>query len=424
MKKFAAILLLVFAATALLAQPVAAKEQQIQIFTETKVNVQGVPYVRTDTGIVGQRVTVSGGNFTGMVIPSWYYGILDFYVLVYRWAGDYAQTVQGKLLFCDRVQEDAYGMWIDPGQEDFEIDFDRAFAPGDYLIEYRFASNDPLYVPTLERVEGAAAYLNAQELEGVSYQMTLVVDDEAPLHEEPNVKYEVDTTKRMVGLYGIGASSDGLSNLPLSTVESVGQAFTVDSGKLTGFVINSLVIETELAEVTLKLYKWDTDYTTTVKRAPAFEKLYVLEPDPDRENYNCEMMFDGCTFAEGKYLVTLESLDGANLWTHAAKENVSAYVDGAEYSGGTFKLSYLVNDHAQVNETPTQTGTTAPTVTDKPTAPLNTDVQPSAAATATGDADHTNSVVVPVIVLSIAVIVAVIVVVIVLKSKKNKGESV
>ena len=33
MKKFAAILLLVFAATALLAQPVAAKEQQIQIFT-------------------------------------------------------------------------------------------------------------------------------------------------------------------------------------------------------------------------------------------------------------------------------------------------------------------------------------------------------------------------------------------------------
>ena len=423
MKKIAAILLLVFAMTALLVQPVAAKEQQIQIFTENKVNVQGVPYVRTDTGVVGQCVTVSGGNFTGMVIPSWYYGILDFYVLIYRWAGDYAGSAQGELLFCDRVQEDAYGMWIDPGQEDFELDFNRAFAPGDYLIEYRFASNDPLYVPTLERMEGAVAYLNGRELEGVSYQMTLITDDEAALNEEPNVKYEVDTGKRMVGLYGIGASSDGLSNIPLSTVESVGQAFTVESGKLTGFVINSLVIETEIAEVTLKLYKWDTDYTTTVKHTPAFEKLYVLEPDPERENYNCEMMFDGCAFAEGKYLVTLESLDGANLWTHAAKDGVSAYVDGAEYSGGTFKLSYLVNDYAQVNETPVQTETSAPISTDEPTAPLNTNVQPSTTAAVTGGGNNT-SVIIPVVVLSITVIIAVIIVIVVLKSKKNKGESV
>lgn len=409
---------------------VSAKETSKEYMNDNKIDVSGTPYVRTDSGIAGQKFTVSDGNFVGMVIPSWYVGNLDVYVVVYKWDTDYSTTIRSSALFVDLIKASSPGVWVDPGQQDFEIKFDRAFAPGDYLVTYMNYA-DPLYLPTVERMEGAVAFLDGKELEGVTYRTTVITDDEVTVNEEPNIKYDgIVGGASIRALYGIGASSDGESYFPIFNFENVGVRFKVENERLTGFILNSLQIDSGFAEITVSLYRWNTDYTATKGEKAIFEKTYEIEDDGTLANYQLD--FDGYVFAEGEYLVVLESLDGIRLWAHAKKEGVAVYFDDDEYEFGTIKVSAITNISKEVNEpdpnaTPTaapETPTPSPTETPTETVsevPTQTSA-PTRLPSATGDDSDTNNggnTAIIIVAAAAGVIIIAVVIIIILKKKKK-----
>lgn len=346
-----------------------AASQELNLYgSEAAPN--GERYKKTTDGVVAGKVKISRGKFTGVVVPSWYMGKISFAVIIYKWDTDYAKTAASSPLFAEAFEADAPGAWVDPGQQDFIVKFDRAFAEGEYLVMYRHVSDGPLYIPLKSAYDTSESYLNGNVIENTSYQFTCVADPDAALNDTPNIKIQIDES--IYGLYGDGASADGVSNINAADFESVADKFMVSptQGLLTGFIINDLYVPNGMAEITLSLYKWNTDYKTTIASNAVYRNIYDGESAASGGYENLKMSFGENAFAAGAYLVVLETTDSLNLWTHASKDGVTSYLDGEVYEGGTLKLSCIANEKAVLNEKQAETPTPAatPEKTDAPAA--------------------------------------------------------
>lgn len=352
--------------------------------TEIKYDGERLPgYVTTDTGAVAQKITVSGGNFTALTIPSWFVGTLNLYVVVYKWDTDYMTSLSKAPLFVDLIDAASPGVWKDPGQMDFKLNFDRAFAPGDYLV-YFINYGDPMYFHMVDRRADAIAYFDGKEKEGATYEIYATVNNEAALNEQPNIKYDVLSKDTIHPLYAVGASTEGLSNVVMSDVGSVAFRFNLAGEKLKGFVINSL--DNGSGDVTLKMYRWKTDYATTKSGKVVFEKTYAASGDPNNSN-NCVFNFDDYVFSSGEYLIVLESASDVMLWRHAPKGDVEVYIDNELYTTGSLKVSLVTNMSAEVNE-PTAEEPATPTPVPEDKTPTPADPTPSTGNPPAGDAAY------------------------------------
>lgn len=106
----------------------------------------------------------------------------------------------------------------------------------------------------------------------------------------------------------------------LAADSSIGVHFKVAEGFLEDFSVNCPSWSNDIGSLTMRVYKWNTDYATTVAGTPAAEETFVDYVDNDW----LIMYFnaDGAKGLEaGEYLVTLgdgvdESGSGVGLWTY------------------------------------------------------------------------------------------------------------
>lgn len=359
-----------------------AAETVVKMYNEAAAGDES-RFKNTDEGTVAVQLNVKGGKFVGLEIPSWYNAPSSTALILFKWDTDYNTTIKKDPIFTDVIEDMESSGWIDPGQNDFTVKFDRAFAEGKYLLVYRKHARYPLHIPTHSAFEDSVAYFEGKVYENVSYRISCIVDPDAELNEAPNIKVELDINEVIVPIYGTGASSDGLSYITVSTYESVAQKFTVANGKLTGFVINDLFVESGYAEIELYVYKWKDNYDETVKTTPIYANKFNAETGGAGSYEDFVMKFERA-YAEGDYLVKIVSTDSVNLWAHALKGGVTGFIDGEEYLDGTLKLSYLVNSSAELDERPfemptpepTQEPTPTPEATQTPTATPNVTEEP------------------------------------------------
>ncbi len=346
--------------------PSFAAEQQLNPYGSDAAEK---PYLKVTDGTLAMRVDVTGGNFTGLIIPSWYVGVFTLSIGVYKWDQSYEATIAAEPVYGGTIQGNSPGVWIDPGQQDFRVDFERAFPEGTYLVVFYHNSGDPLHIPLHSASDRAMCYVDGKEDPAITLRITCLTDPEAALNDTPNVK-EPFMTDSAMNAYGDGAALDGTSYLSLNNYYTVAQRFTADKGLLTGMLINQLFLASDYAEIMLTLYKWDTDYETTLAGTEIFYGVFEAEKDPEDETYHDFIMPFNRAFSQGDYLVVLESLDGVNLWAHAPKVGIETYLDDEPYEDGTLKLSYMVSYTAELNETPVLKPTPAPTQvpTEKPEA--------------------------------------------------------
>ncbi len=395
-----------------------AAESKIDMFGAEAAK-DGSRFKNTGEGTVAVQLNVTGGKFVGLVVPSWYSAPSSTIITLHKWDTDYTKTINSAPIFADLIVDDENTGWIDPGQHDFTVKFERAFAEGKYLLVYRKSEGEPLHIPTRSVNNNSVAYFNGTVYENVSYQVSCLIDAQAALNETPNIK--VNPSNIVYPAYGTGASSDGESFLPAINYDTIGHYFKVTEGRLTGFVINSLFLDYETANIEIKVYKWKTDYTTTLKETPVFDKTFEATFNGVYKDFKME--FERA-YAEGEYLVIIYSEDGLKLWSHAQKDGVVTYLNDEPYEGGTIKVSYIANKDIELDERPVVASTPEPTKEPTSTPEKTATSVPTATPNATDDKDTgdkstlgNNIIVIVVVVVVIAVAVVLI---IILKGKRNK----
>ena len=106
---------------------------------------------------------------------------------------------------------------------------------------------------------------------------------------------------------------------------SIGVHFKIEEGFLEDFSVACPSWSNDIGSLTMRVYKWDSDYSTTVAGEPVAEETFVDYVDNDW----IIMYFndDGAIGPEaGEYLVTLgdgvdESGSGVGLWTYGPAED-------------------------------------------------------------------------------------------------------
>lgn len=339
-----------------------AAESIVKMYSE-EAAPDGSRFKNTDEGEAAALLDVKGGKFVGLVIPSWYDPPTSTVILVYKWDKDYKTTLSKKPIYTDKLDDLSNTGWVDPGEKDFRVDFERAFAEGKYLLVFRKSAHRPLHIPTHAAYADSVAYFNGSVYENVSYRISCIVDPDAELNEEPNLK--IEESEFVIAAYGDGGSTDGESYFSVANYDSVGQKVSVTEGKFVGFVINSLFLQEGHAEINFKVFEWKGNYADTVKEEPIYYTAIEAETGGPGDHPDYRIDF-GKAFAEGEYLVLFESEDGLCLWSHGKKAGITSFMDGQEYTHGTFKLSYIVDIYAELDtepetEIPTEPETNVPT---------------------------------------------------------------
>lgn len=151
---------------------------------------------------------------------------------------------------------------------------------------------------------------------------------------------------------GVGAS-DG--TWQYSAQESLAQSFTVSGGNFVGLRINSLKTNRP-AVGEVSIYKWNTDYATSVAGSPVYQDKFFLAGTHSMHTgwvdaEDVTIRFDRA-FAPGKYVAVVKTVSG-EVWlmVHGGMEGVTAYVAGTAKDDWTYKLSALVSPDAEQNET-------------------------------------------------------------------------
>ncbi len=289
-----------------------------------------------EKGDLATRFTVSNGNFAGVMMDSMSWDNLAR-IRVFAWDTDYNTTVaQTPLIDCFADRTFASG-------SNSLVMFDEALAAGEYLILF---SGGPITLWVHGPVDGVKTYVGGTEWTTGTLKISYVKDvdtSKSDEGEEPPVKQAV-----VVPIYGAGAAQDERADF-LTNVSVVGAKFAVTEGKFTGFVLHNIDI---MAAANVSVYKWNTDYATTVKG----KAMYTCKLDDpnhvDRDDYT--IRFAPLAFAEGDYLVVVEGGE-TRVWAHNVCEGVTTFLDGQVYAAGTMKASYLADPNAELNENP-QTG--------------------------------------------------------------------
>jgi hypothetical protein len=340
-------------------------------------------------------------------------------LILYKWDTDYRTTISGSPIFSDMIEDSVSQGWVNPGEADFTVDFDRAFAEGEYLLVYYRLSGNPLHIPTHAAHSDSVAYFEQEVYENVSYRINCIVDPAAELNEEPNTN--IDSQEVIIAAYGNGASADGLSYIQVGNYASVAHKFSVKNGKFTGIVFNDLFLETGYGEIELKVYKWKDDYDTTTSQTPIYHNVIEAESGGPGQYEHFYVRFDRA-YALGDYLVEISCYDGLNLWAHATKEGVTSYLDGDVYEEGTLKLDIIENLFAELDERPVYTP--EPTETPEPTPTLETTPTQTAAETEkpteTGEKDDKGNTGIIIGVVVVAIIAVAAIVFIIIRSKKGR----
>ncbi len=352
-----------------------AEQSVIKMYND-EAAPDGSRFKNTGEGIVAVRLNVKGGKFVGLVVPSWYAAPMSTALILYKWDTDYGTTISGSPIFSDMIEDSVSQGWVDPGEADFTVDFNRAFAEGEYLLVYYRLSGNPLHIPTHAAHPDSIAYFDQEVYENVSYRVSCIVDPAAELNEEPN--NNIDSQEVIIAAYGNGPSADGLSYISVGNYASVAHKFTVKNGKFTGIVFNDLFLEAGYGEIELKVYKWKDDYNTTTSQTPIYHNIIEAESGGPGQYENFYVRFDRA-YALGDYLIEISCYDGLNLWAHATKEGVTSYLDGEVYEEGTLKIDIIENLFAELDERPVYTP--EPTETPEPTPTVESTPTQTAAET-------------------------------------------
>ncbi|MDD4772485.1 MAG: hypothetical protein PHZ09_02635 [Eubacteriales bacterium] len=160
----------------------------------------------------------------------------------------------------------------------------------------------------------------------------------APAEETEEPEPETEAPPRDKYKYIDFYEDDGGGHNPYSLMaegSSIGVHFKVEEGFLEDFSINCPSWSNDIGSLTMRVYKWDTDYASTVAASPVAEETFVDYVDNDW----LIMYFDddGAKGLEaGEYLVTLgdgvdESGSGVGLWTYGPIDDpaiVNYYANG------------------------------------------------------------------------------------------------
>lgn len=140
------------------------------------------------------------------------------------------------------------------------------------------------------------------------------------------------------------APADGSINMS-ANMYIMGTRFEVKDGKMVGFQLDDLSTVGPVKGI-LRIYKWKEDYQKTTSEKPLVQQLIdVTATEAQFETY--VVNFDG-VYAEGEYLATVQSEGPMFLWTHQLLDGIHCYLNGTEYTYGTFKVSYLRDVSATV----------------------------------------------------------------------------
>lgn len=324
----------------------------------------GSRFKNTDEGVVAVSLDVKGGKFVGLIIPSWYDPPTSTSIMLYKWDTDYQTTVSKMPIFSDLIEDLSDSGWVNPGEKDFRVNFERAFAEGKYLLVFRKNTDHALHIPTHAAYKDSVAYFNGELYENVSYRVSSIIDSDAELNEEPNVKFY--DNEIIVAAYGVGASEDGESFFSVENYESVSHKFTVSGGKFTGFLFHSLFLQSGHAEFEFKIFRWMGSYADTVKENPIYINNFEAVSDGPSDHRDLKIFFERA-YAEGDYLVQVICNDSFNLWSHAPKEGVTTYMNDEAYEYGTLKLSYVADKYAALDERPIEANPPTEPETNVPT---------------------------------------------------------
>lgn len=243
----------------------------------------------------------------------------------------------------------------------------------------------------------------------------------------------VSAAELTVGIFSSGASADGESKMDISSF-ALASKFKVTEGRFVGFLLNELYTVTTENQGTVKIYKWNTDYATTIAKQPIFNgiienQVYNSSANPATDN-DYIIKFNRA-YIEGEYLAVIQGEDSMFLWTHKVKDGVTSFIDGEVYVDGSFKMSYIVDNEAKVNESPIETSilasTTKPTSSPVLTGSSVPSTFPKASVlvltSAPKDKDKdvdVNNKLVPILIAGAAVIIIAAIAVILIKKKNNK----
>lgn len=151
---------------------------------------------------------------------------------------------------------------------------------------------------------------------------TVTEETETPPAETTAASPETEAPPKDKYVYIDFYEDTGAGHVPYSLMtegSSIGIHFKVAEGFLEDFSINCPSWSNDVGSLTMRIFKWNTDYATTVAAAPVAEETFVDYGDNDwLFMYFSE---DGVKGLEaGEYLVTLgdgvdESGSGVGLWT-------------------------------------------------------------------------------------------------------------
>ncbi len=411
--------------------PVSAEASTVDLFAAGASLEEPTPYsnINANSNEVASMFEVKNGKMVGFVLSSLSNNVAAKGILkIYKWDTNYAKTTSQKAVIQLGFNAPAVS---EP--TDFRINFDGAYAEGKYLAVIKAES--ALLIWTHHPLDGVSCFIDGSPYTTGSFKLQYVVD---PAKPAKNSDKDFDSgltvsTVTTVPLFGSGAALDGAVNFQLYTYYCLATKFTNDRGKLVGLVLDDTRIEGDDGELTVWLYKWDTDYETTVKSVPCYYKVYTL-PMTDEANPDVDRILEfDRAFAEGEYLALFETEDSMiSFWAHAPKEGVELYVDDEPYTDAedafmaTLKIAYLADPAAELDERPVDYPTPEPskeptptpsvTVTPKPT-PTKADPTPTTAPKG-GDS---NSSWIWIVVIAVVVVAAVAAAVVIVMKKKKKG---
>lgn len=361
--------------------PAAAAADTVKLYgTEGPAPADGSSKMNANSYTLGIRFEVKDGKMVGFVLDDLFTDRAVKGVLrIYRWSGDYRTTTSAKPLvqkLIDVTKKEAQF-------ETYTVPFDGAYAEGTYLATLQ--AEGPMYLWTHQFLDGITCYRSGEEYVYGTFKASYLRDPSASVK---NSEKDYDesaqiNTEQVVPTYGMGPNEDGTVNFQLMNYYSAGQKFTVKGGKFTGLVLDDAVVEGDDAELTVWVYKWDTDYATTIGGTPQYYGVSLLPMWDGGEHVDSYIRFDRA-FAEGDYLVVLEADGPCSVWSHGLLDGVVTFFDEEEYTTATMKIAYIMDPEAELDERPVETPTPAPSQEPTPVISSTPAAKPTPTASPTG----------------------------------------
>ena len=317
------------------ADPNAPKNvEEVKLFNGNNVGPHG-KYTANQS--VGVKITVPEGKRVVKIA----FSNLAFYangdnkikIEVFKWKGDYASSVNGKVLAGKEVGDH-------PNNTTYAFELPNELSvDGEVLFRLTYISGPDGMTPW--KAEGAADgvtfYANGNE--AAPYFVAAYYADElenvVEEEEDPNAPQNVESVKLWSG---DGGGATGYFGLDTSVATKV----TVPAGKrVISFTVENLATYADsVNKIQIKAFLWNTDYKTTVAGEAIASQTFVDHQD----NQNCVFDLPLNVSAEGEVLFVAEYLEGKTGLTPwnatGGVEGVTYYQNGSECDPFRVSASY------------------------------------------------------------------------------------